>query len=255
MKLTILGSGTLVPNASRNSAGYFVELPNARVMMDCGAGTLHALARYRCPWEHMTHLFVSHFHADHIGELGSLLLAFRYGLTATRSEPLIVLGPPGLDNVIEGLRMALGSKLLDAKFPVTIRTLGPGQQVSLGSESTLSVEKTLHTPESLAVRIESSGHSLCYTGDTAYSEDLASFFYRADVLISECSFREPREDVRHLSIEQASRLASIANVGTLIVTHFYFEVNDEQLESQLKRNFRGEVIIARDGLCVEIPRS
>ena len=92
MKLTILGSGTVVPNGLRNSAGYFVELPDARVMMDCGAGTVHALARYNCPWERMTHLFVSHFHVDHIGELASLFFAFRYGMKQERSEPLTIIG-------------------------------------------------------------------------------------------------------------------------------------------------------------------
>ena len=62
MKLTILGSGTVVPSGTRNSAGYFVELPEARIMLDCGAGNLHALARYELPWQRMTHLFISHFH-------------------------------------------------------------------------------------------------------------------------------------------------------------------------------------------------
>jgi ribonuclease BN (tRNA processing enzyme) len=55
IKLTILGSGTVVPNGTRNSAGYFVDLPDACVMMDCGAGTVHSLAKYGLPWEQMTH--------------------------------------------------------------------------------------------------------------------------------------------------------------------------------------------------------
>jgi ribonuclease BN (tRNA processing enzyme) len=50
MKLTILGSGTVVPDGKRNSSGYFVEAGKLRVMMDCGAGTVHALARYGLDW-------------------------------------------------------------------------------------------------------------------------------------------------------------------------------------------------------------
>jgi ribonuclease BN (tRNA processing enzyme) len=88
MKLTILGSAQIVPDGSRNSAGYFLELPGARVMMDCGAGTVHALARIRTPWEQMTHLFLSHFHVDHIGELASLFFAFRYGMKCERRSLL-----------------------------------------------------------------------------------------------------------------------------------------------------------------------
>jgi ribonuclease BN (tRNA processing enzyme) len=252
MRLTILGSGTIVPNGSRNSSGYFVELPDARVMMDCGPGTLHALARYGRPWEQMTHLFISHFHIDHLGELASLFFAFRYGMRAHRQEPLTLIGPPGLDRIMEGLRMAFGAKLFEPKFPMIVRMIRPGETLEIGNDSTLSVAKTPHTEESLAVRIESGGRGICYTGDTGYSEELAVFFNRADVLISECSFREPRAGVRHLSVKQAAQLAAQAEVRKLIVTHFYFEVNEAELRAELESEYSGEVIIGRDGLVVEV---
>jgi len=252
MKLTILGSGTVVPSGSRNSAGYFVELPDARVMMDCGAGTMHALARYGLPWEQITHLFISHFHVDHIGELASLFFAFRYGMKTDREDPFTIVGPIGLDRVIDGLRMAFGSKLFQAKFPVSVRMVTPGERLKLGTDSTLLVAKTPHTEESLAVRIQSGSRALCYTGDTDYSEEVARFFNKADVLISECSLREPREGVRHLSVRQAARLAAHAEVARLIVTHFYFEVNEAELKAELERDYSGEVIIGRDGLVIDI---
>jgi ribonuclease BN (tRNA processing enzyme) len=252
MKLTILGSGTVVPSGSRNSGGYFVELPDARIMMDCGAGTVHALARFGLPWEQMTDLFISHFHVDHIGELASLLFAFRYGMKTDRSEPFTIIGPLGLDRVIDGLKTAFGSKHFEAKFPVNLRMVTPGERLELGSDSTLSVAKTPHTQESLAVRIESRGRALCYTGDTDYSEDLAGFLSKSDVLISECSLREPREGVRHLSVRQAARLAAKAEVARLIVTHFYFEVDETELKAELEGEYSGEVIIGRDGLTVEV---
>src|SRR6185369_3018596 len=170
MKLTILGSGTVVPSGSRNSAGYFVELPDAQIMMDCGAGTVHALARFGLPWEQMTHLFISHFHVDHIGELASLLSAFRYGMTTDRSEPFTIIGPLGLNRVIDGLKTAFGSRLFEPRFPVSVRMVTPGERLELGSDSTLTVAKTPHTQESLAVRIESRGRVLCFTGETDYSE-------------------------------------------------------------------------------------
>ena len=252
MKLQILGSGTGVPNGARNSAGYFVELPDARVMMDCGAGTVHALDRYGLPWERMTHLFISHFHVDHVGELASLFFAFCYGMRSERTEPLTLLGPAGLEKIIDGLKSAFGRKVFEPNFPVVVQVVKPGDRVELGSESSLAVAKTPHTGESLAVRIESGGRALCYTGDTAYDEDLAGFFSGADVLISECSFREPRPDVRHLSIAEAARLATHASVAKLIVTHFYFDVNEAELKTELQRSYDGEVVIGRDGLSLEV---
>jgi ribonuclease BN (tRNA processing enzyme) len=251
MKLTILGSGTGAPNGERNSAGFFVETADARVMVDCGAGTLHALARWDLPWERMTHLFVSHFHVDHIGELASLFFALRHGLRTARSEPLTVIGPRGLERVITGLKQGFGSSLFDTSFPVEVRILAPGELVNLGPDSTLSVAKTPHTDESLAVRIDSGAKSLCYTGDTGYSAELADFFSETDLLISECSFRERREGVAHLSIEDAARIAAQAKAARLVVTHFYFDVNDEELKRDLQQNYGGEVLIGRDGLSIE----
>src|ERR1051326_5905711 len=89
VKLTILGSGTVVPDGARNSAGYFVEAAGVGLLVGFGAGTVHALARYGCAWERMTHLFISHFHVDHVGELAALFYAFKYGMQYERSEPLV----------------------------------------------------------------------------------------------------------------------------------------------------------------------
>jgi len=252
MRLTILGSGTVVPSATRKSSGYFLELADTSVMLDCGAGSVHSLAQYDLPWQRMSHLFVSHFHADHIGELASVLTAFRVGMSVERSEPLLMVGPNGLDRVIEGLKVAFGKKLLESRFPINIQMLEAGQAVELGRESKLMVAKTPHTPESLAVRIESGGRSICYTGDTAFSEELARFFHKADVLVSECSYLQPREGIRHLSVSESARMAAIAEVSKLVVTHFYFDVDEPRLKHELQHKYSGEVIVARDGMSVEI---
>lgn len=252
MKLTIIGSGTAVPSGERNSAGFFVETSDARVMMDCGAGTVHALARFGIAWEEMTHLFISHFHVDHCGELASLMFAFKWGMQNARSEKLTIIGPVGLDRVIEGFKHSFSENLFSPKFPLEVRLLAPGESLQLGKDTRLSVAKTPHTDESLAVRVESSGHSICYTGDTEYSDDLPAFFHRADVLISECSFRERREGVRHLSISDAARMAAKSEAARLIATHFYFDFDEAELKRELERDYSGEVMIARDGMTVEL---
>jgi ribonuclease BN (tRNA processing enzyme) len=252
MRLTILGSGTVVPNGERNSSGYFVEAGETRLMMDCGAGTLHALARYGLDWERLTHIFLSHFHVDHIGELASLFMAFRHGLKQPRTEPLTLIAPRGIERVIGHLKQAFGEKLFTPKFTFDLIGVEPGESLQLNDHCTLSVAKTPHTDESLAVRIEDRGRVLCYTGDTGPCEDLARFFYEADLLISECSFRETKEGVPHLAISDVAHLASQAKARKLIVTHFYFEVDEAALKTALRNLYAGEVLIGRDGLAVEI---
>lgn len=241
-----------MPDGARNSSGYFVETRSVRMMMDCGAGTVHALARYGLPWESMTHLFISHFHADHVGELASLLFAFKWGMKSARSEPLSLLGPTGLHQLLQGLDQTLGLRLGELRFPLKCKELLPGDRYQASADCVLSVAKTPHTRVSLAARIDEGGRSICYTGDTGYSEQVAAFFSDARLMISECSFEEPKPATPHLSIREVSMMAQQARAARLVVTHFYFEVDEPDLARKLRQGYSGEVLIGRDGMCVEI---
>lgn len=252
MRVTILGSGTGAPDGDRNSAGYFIELPSSRLLLDCGAGTVHALSRYSLPWQQLTHLFVTHFHVDHVGELAALMWAFKYSMKSNRTAPFTLSGPHGLDRVMKGLEEAYARNLFEAPFPIQLRMLAPGEDLELEAGARLSVVKTPHTGKSLAVRIDSGGRSVCYTGDTGYSEEVAEFFSGTDLLISECSYQTRREGSAHLSIDDVARMASKAGAARLVVTHFYFEVDEPALKRQLQSGFSGDVIIGRDGMTFKI---
>lgn len=252
MKITVVGSGTAVPNGERNSSGYVVANREVQILLDCGAGIVHALPRYGIDWERLTHLFISHFHVDHLGELASLFFAFRHGMKSSRQEPLTLFAPRGIDRILTLLKEAFGQNLFTPKFPVKVVELEPGDDVQLPGEGRLTVAKTPHTEESLAVKIESDNRIFGYTGDTAFSEPLAQFFSHADLLICECSFAEPNARVPHLSIAEVSRFAALAEVKKLLVTHFYFDVNEATLTQQLAAEYNGQVLIARDGLALEI---
>ncbi|MBI3654549.1 MAG: MBL fold metallo-hydrolase [Acidobacteria bacterium] len=254
MKLTILGSGTVVPNGERNSAGYFVEAEGVRLMLDCGAGTVPALARYNVEWESMTHIFLSHFHVDHIGELASLFFAFRHGMQKARTAPLTLIAPRGVERILYHLKEAFGEKLFTPKFSFDLIEVEPGDRLRLTHDCLLSVAKTPHTAESLALRLDHQDCTFAYTGDTAFHIDLARFFQRADLLVSECSFQEAKEGATHLSIAEVARLASQAQVKKLVVTHFYFAVEEAALQSELQRQYHGEIFIGRDGMTIEINR-
>ncbi|PYP37288.1 MAG: MBL fold metallo-hydrolase, partial [Gemmatimonadetes bacterium] len=44
-----------------------------RILLDCGAGSLHRLAEFGLPWHQVTHVILTHFHPDHWGELPMLV--------------------------------------------------------------------------------------------------------------------------------------------------------------------------------------
>src|SRR5690606_18779924 len=92
-RLTVVGCGTAAPDGERVCSGYLLENGDTRALLDCGAGVLHSLARHHLPWQHLTHVVLTHFHTDHIGDLPMLLFAMQYGMHPAREAPLTIVGP------------------------------------------------------------------------------------------------------------------------------------------------------------------
>ena len=56
MKVTIMGSGTMVPSNERNSSGVLIEHKNTFSMVDLGYGTMHKLLKKGLTSVSYTHL-------------------------------------------------------------------------------------------------------------------------------------------------------------------------------------------------------
>lgn len=242
-----VGTGTVVPHASRSSPAHWVQAGPARVLMDCGAGTIHALARCGLPWETITHVALTHFHTDHIGELPALLFAMQYGSGTPRSAPLAILGPKGLQGRLELMAAAFGPWVTDPPWPLTIDEVRPGASLALAGGVTLTAHRTPHTEESLAFAVGVPNARLVYTGDTGASAELADWARGCDLLLAECSLPEDRALAMHLTPRQAGELAARVEAKTLVLTHLYPPVEAVDIRAEVASVYRGPVAIARDG--------
>jgi ribonuclease BN (tRNA processing enzyme) len=252
MRLVTVGTGTVVPDPDRASACHWIEQDATRVVIDCGAGALQGLARAGLPWGAVDHLVISHFHADHIGEIPSLIFALRHALERPRTAPLVIWGPPGTQQLFEAWATALGAWLVEPGFELTIHEIEAGTGIGIGSFRVTAAE-TPHTPESLAYRIAGGGSILGYTGDTGPSEALAEFFRGVDLLLSECSLPEDLVADNHLSPESLARLAVGAGVEWLLVTHVYPQLRRLNVAALIEAaGFDGEITLAHDGLELEL---
>jgi len=129
MRLVTVGTGTVVPDAARGSACHWIEGGATTALFDCGAGALQGLARYRLDWGRFPNLVISHFHADHIGAIPSLIFALRHGLAEPRTVPLDIWGPVGTEALFESWAAALGQWLVEPGFDVAVHELEPGATV------------------------------------------------------------------------------------------------------------------------------
>ncbi len=252
MRLVTVGTGTVVPDPDRASSCYFVEHGTTRIVVDCGAGALQGLARSGIPWGEIDGIVISHFHADHIGEIPSLIFALRHGLAVPRSRPLQVWGPEGTRRLFEAWASAFGSWIVDPGFGIEVHEVGPGETVSIG-ELIARFAPTLHTEESLALRLEAGGSALGYTGDTGPSESLAEFFRGVDLLLAECSLPDDLVGDNHLSPSRLARLAAGAGPGRLAVTHVYPQLWGVDVPALVRAaGYDGEITMVSDGLEIQV---
>jgi ribonuclease BN (tRNA processing enzyme) len=236
MVVTILGSGTVVPHPERVCSGYWVEVDGLRTLMDCGSGVLHNMARFRLPWQHITHILVSHFHTDHVGDLPSLLFSLKHGLPQARTEVLTVVGPVGTGELFERMAAAFGEHVLDPGFPVRIREVAPGEDLELGDVARLRSRATPHTGASLAYRLEAAGATIGYTGDTGIPDSLAMD--------------------THLTPSRVARIAANAKPRLLVPTHIYPQLETEDVPARLREaGWDGPIRMAADGMRIPIRRN
>jgi ribonuclease BN (tRNA processing enzyme) len=247
LALVTVGTGTVTPHPMRTSAAHWVAADDVRLLLDCGAGTLHGLARCGLPWTDLTHVAITHFHQDHLGELPALLFAMKYGALAPRAAPLVLLGPAGFRDALARIAAAFGDWVTAPGWPLDVVEVAPGTPLTLAAEVSLAAHRTPHTPESLAYAVATSARRLVYTGDTGPSDALGDWAAGCDLLLAECSLPEAMALDIHLTPAGAGRLAARANAKSLVLTHLYPPVEAVDIVAEVRRSYAGPVTVAHDG--------
>jgi ribonuclease BN (tRNA processing enzyme) len=257
MRLTIVGSGTAAPEPDRVCAAFFLETAGARVLIDCGPGAVHHMARFELAWPDLDHLVISHFHTDHIGDVPMLLFALKWGAGAPRTAPLTVWGPTGTRDLLAGMADVFGDHVMDPGFPVHVREIAPGQTDALGHDLELECAATPHTDSSLAFRFMGRGGGVIgYTGDTGPSEPVARFLKGCDLLVAECSVPDDEAMDTHLNPAALATMARTAAPSRLLVTHVYPRLARRDVPGLVRdAGWDGPVIRAHDGMRLASPET
>ena len=247
MRLTILGSGTAAPLLSRNCAGYLMEAGNQKLLFDSGAGTIRRLLESKVDLFGINHIFYTHLHNDHINDLGAIIWSNNFG--GVRKKNLNLYGPKGFRKYFD----ILLNKLLKPgklNFKINVKEL-INSTIKLG-DITIKTFPIKHsaTTKSIAYRIKHKNKSLVYTGDTTYNRQVINAAKNADFLMTECS--QPKEVEVHLTPSLAGKIAAKANAKTLILTHFYPEVLKTDIKKACSKEFKGNIILAKDKMRINI---
>lgn len=249
MNVTVVGSGTVVPRLERRQSCVVVESGGETMALDLGSGAVRGMLRAGLNPFALDRVFFTHLHPDHTSDLIPLLFSVNYSDPATpRERPLMLAGPEsfaGFWRLISGAYRGWLSGAYQNTLELPVRCPAPLEF----SGYRLLWAPARHRPESVAYRIEEpDGQTLVYTGDTEYSESVVELARGAHTLIVECSFPDDSPVPSHLTPRGAARMARESKVRRVILTHIFPPSDEIDLIAEVSRGYDGEVIVARDGL-------
>lgn len=285
-------------NTHRGEAASAVLVDDRIFLVDCGYGALGALVRANLNYRAVEHVFLTHLHDDHAADLVALL---GHQWTGGRVAPTFVHGPAGtrrlVDAAIRYNQVNEEIRLVDEARSVRVAQMFRAHEVRATAEPatvlreadvTVRAVQNTHYPaetlrrvshRSLALRFDVRGHSIVFSGDTAWSANLVELARGADVLVCEAmhvaatrrgfdervaagAYADNPEGIwrhivdTHTPLDVAGRMAREAGVGTLVLNHIIPggwnpELDDEFYRREAAREFTGRIIVGRDGLLIE----
>ena len=113
LDVCLLGTGGMMPLPYRWLTALMTRFNGSQLLIDCGEGTQVALKEKGWSFKPIDVICFTHYHGDHISGLPGLLLTMG---NADRREPLTLIGPKGLERVVNSLRVIAPELPFEIKF-------------------------------------------------------------------------------------------------------------------------------------------
>lgn len=270
------GTGAPLPETNRVGPQTVVVAGDQILVFDAGPGSTLKLEMSGVDVSSISGLFLTHYHSDHIGDIGELMLKRWASNVATK--PLPIYGPVGLDQVVTGFESAyeldkgyridhhgedmvpeeaFGGDVIEFDLGVD---LTKSKVVYSSGEVEVIAFNVDHLPIFPAVgyRVNYKDRSVVISGDTIYTESLIDHAMGADLFISEAlhmGFSEMISDASedmdsnlsdvahdiqdyHISPEDAAIVAREAGIKRLVLTHILPPIPSIILEAGFTKEAR-----------------
>ena len=109
----LLGTGGMMPLPNRLLTALLVRYNGKSILIDCGEATQIAMKKNGLSSKPIDVICFTHFHADHISGLPGMLLTMG---NAERTQPLLIVGPKGVERIVGALRVIAPELPFEIRF-------------------------------------------------------------------------------------------------------------------------------------------
>jgi len=232
LELSFLGSGNAFTPDGRYWSSFLL---NGRYLFDAPPTLLPHLKRLGVSLTDIRAIFISHFHGDHFLGLPFLLLEYLH--MTPRREDLHIVGPPGVEKMIEAASEMAFPNLSHADAGYQRRYLEADadrqQTVDNLSFQAFPMKHAGEYLDAFGYRLRLADKVLAYTGDTELCDEVFALAEGADVLVLDCNYSESR-GLYHVSFADVPEIRKRLPLSTtIILTHLEAEPNVSGLEGVL----------------------
>ncbi len=272
------GSGAPLPDKNRAGPQTVVYAGGQLLVFDAGPGTTNKLESTGLNVSNIDAFFFTHYHSDHIGDFGELML--KHWATSGSTEPLETYGPAGVDQVVDSFESAYQ---LDKGYRIAHHgeEVAPpsgfganANEFNIGLELTdsgvvyekdgvkVTAFNTEHPPvvPNVGYKVEYKDRSVAISGDTIFVESLIDHVSGVDLYVSdalnhkfsawlsdatsenETNASDVAEDIQnsHINTPEVGIVARDAGVKRLLITHILPPVPNDFLKNPFLRDLKAE---------------
>lgn len=239
MKLIPIGIWGGYPKVNEATSSFLLEHDGYYCLIDCGSGVLSSLQNY-LPLAQLDAVVLTHYHADHIADIGSLQYSRLIQFYLNESPKLLPIYGHTEDKV-EFSKLTYKDRTVG--IPITEK-----QSIKIGP-FTVEFCQTKHSVHCLAVKFSVNEKSIVFTADTEWHEPLVKFAKGTNLLVSEANLYEEHIGVSpgHMGGSEAGKLASLAEANHLLLTHLPLHGDINRILTAAQAVFTNNVEIAEVG--------
>lgn len=281
-KVTLLGTGTPIPDLDRFGPSTLVQAGNQKMLFDAGRGATIRLRQIDSSGTLLSNidaLFLTHYHSDHT--LGIPDLWLTGWLANRRKQPFRLIGPVGAKSLMANLESAYA---LDIKIRIEDEKLLPEGIATVVEEFEMdgvvyerdgvkviafTVDHGAAIKPAVGYRIEYKGHAVLISGDTRYDQNVIKFGTGVDLLIHEVCVGRPellssnayakRVADHHTSPREAGQVFSLAKPKLAVYSHLVFLSSDkvpratvDDIVAGTRETYSGPLQVGEDLMSFEI---